>query len=152
MTDTATNSDSSEKWYHPAMEEMASKLSTGVLNEMKRRITTSNIKKEKLELNENTDRMRSFFERELSRYTKRKEALQQRSAVEEQLQTRISKLIDDNATLEMDKMAIERKNVELHKLVQRQFKLINQLAEKCKSNNIAIDSLISVFVDTSAKM
>ena len=56
------------------MNELAGQLSKGVLNEMKRRIRTSNIQKEKLTLYENTDRMRQFFEREVLRYTKRKDA------------------------------------------------------------------------------
>jgi hypothetical protein len=61
-------------WYHDNLSELASQLSKGILTEMKRRIHTSNIQREKLELNEDTDRMRSFFEREITRYSKRKEA------------------------------------------------------------------------------
>ena len=56
------------------MTELAVRLSKGVLTEMKRRIQTSNIQREKLELDEDTERMRQFFEREIMRYSKRKEA------------------------------------------------------------------------------
>ena len=58
-------------WWHPSMESLAAKLTTGVLNEMKRRIQTSNIRKEKLTLGEDTERMKNFFAREIARYSKR---------------------------------------------------------------------------------
>jgi hypothetical protein len=64
------------QWWHDDMTTHAAQLSKGVLTEMKRRIETSNIQKEKLQLNENTERMKQFFEREMKRYTKRKEATQ----------------------------------------------------------------------------
>jgi hypothetical protein len=67
-------STSTDQWWHDEMNELAGQLSKGVLNEMKRRIRTSNIQKEKLTLDEDTDRMRQFFEREVLRYTKRKDA------------------------------------------------------------------------------
>jgi len=54
------------------MGALAGQLSRAVLNEMKRRILGTNIKKEKLALNENSDRMKSSFEREIKRYQKRK--------------------------------------------------------------------------------
>ena len=60
------------------MTSQAAQLSNGVLNEMKRRIQTSNIQKEKLQLGENTERMTQFFEREVRRYTKRKETMRLR--------------------------------------------------------------------------
>jgi len=68
------NTTTADQWWHDEMNELAGQLSKGVLNEMKRRIRTSNIQKEKLTLDENTDRMRQFFEREVRRYTKRKDA------------------------------------------------------------------------------
>ena len=42
---------------------------------MKKRILNSNIKKEKLQLDENTERMKDFFGREIERYQKRKAKL-----------------------------------------------------------------------------
>jgi hypothetical protein len=63
------------QWWHDDITNLAAQLSRGVLNEMKRRIQTSNIQKEKLQLNENTERMRQFFMREVRRYTKRKETM-----------------------------------------------------------------------------
>ena len=68
------NNSKSEKWWHDNMSNLATQLSNGVLSEMKRRIQTSNIKKERLTLNEDTQRMREFFEREIKRYENRKEA------------------------------------------------------------------------------
>jgi hypothetical protein len=60
-------------WWHADLTELAAQLSKGVLTEMKRRILTSNIQREKLQLDEDSHNMRSFFEREIKRYTKRKE-------------------------------------------------------------------------------
>jgi len=69
------NTTTAHQWWHEDMTNHAAQLSKGVLNEMKRRIQTSNIQKEKLQLDENTDRMKQIFIRELKRYTKRKEAM-----------------------------------------------------------------------------
>lgn len=63
-------------WWHDKIQPLADQLSKGILAEMKRRILTSNIQKEKLELNEDTARMRQFFEREICRYQKRKQYVQ----------------------------------------------------------------------------
>ena len=54
------------------MNQYVQQLSKGILNEMKKRILNSNIKKEKLELNEDSQRMTEFFQREIERYNKRK--------------------------------------------------------------------------------
>ena len=67
------------QWWNPALNILAEQLSKGVLNEMKRRILGSNIKKQKLTLNEDTERMRQFFEREIQRHTKRKQKLNQKN-------------------------------------------------------------------------
>jgi hypothetical protein len=64
------------RWWHDEMTSHAAQLSKGVLTEMKRRVQTSNIQKEKLQLNKNTERPKQFFERDIKRYTKRKEATQ----------------------------------------------------------------------------
>ncbi len=66
-------SKSTTTLWHDSMTDLATQLSNGVLTEMKRRILTSNIQKEKLQLDEDTDRMRHFFEREIARYNKRKQ-------------------------------------------------------------------------------
>jgi hypothetical protein len=66
------NKTTANQWWHEDMTNHAAQLSKGVLNEMKRRIQTSNIQKEELQLDENTERMKQFFEREIKRYTKRK--------------------------------------------------------------------------------
>ena len=57
-------------WWSPALNVLAEKLSQGCLNDMKRRILKSNIQKQKLKLNEDTQRMRDFFEREIKRHNK----------------------------------------------------------------------------------
>ena len=68
MTDDKT-------WWHGALATFASQLTCGVLNEMKKRILTTKIKGEKLELNENTDRMKEFFQREIRRHQNRQRNL-----------------------------------------------------------------------------
>ena len=60
------------------MSELAGQLSKGVLNEMKSRIVSSNIKKERLVLGESTERMKQFFEREVKRYEIRKQNMQKK--------------------------------------------------------------------------
>jgi hypothetical protein len=67
-----------EQWWHDDMSPYASQLSKGVLNEMRHRILTSNIQKEKLERTESTDRMKAFFKKEIVRYSKRKENLKKK--------------------------------------------------------------------------
>ena len=68
------SNENNQTWWNAAMQHLAVQLSKGVLNEMKQRILKTNIKKERLALDENTDRMRDFFDREIRRYNNRKEA------------------------------------------------------------------------------
>jgi hypothetical protein len=75
-------------WWHDEMSQYAEQVSKGVLNEMKRRIMTSNIQKEKLQLNESTDRMKQFFQREIKRYSTRKDNMKKKAEeTDEQLET-----------------------------------------------------------------
>lgn len=72
------NQQQQRKWYHEDMAQYAAFLSTGVLTEMRSRILSSNINKEKLQLTESTERMRAFFEREIKRYTNRKQIMKKK--------------------------------------------------------------------------
>jgi hypothetical protein len=83
-------------WWHDNLTELAAQLSKGVLTEMKRRILTRNIQREKLQLDEDSQSMRSFFEREIKRYTKRKEATRLKQT---DLKDIIRKLVLCNITL-----------------------------------------------------
>jgi hypothetical protein len=74
-----------EQWWHDNMSSLTAQLSNGVLNEMKRRIETSNIRKEKLSLDENSERMTAFFKAEINRYQKRKDNQKKRQAELEKL-------------------------------------------------------------------
>jgi len=78
------------------MSERAGQLSNGVLNEMRKRILTSNIQLEKLQLDENTQRMRDFFEREIATYSKRKQHVQEQKQDHSKL---IRKLVRANISL-----------------------------------------------------
>jgi hypothetical protein len=68
-----------KEWWHQDMDMLANQLTKGVLNEMKKRITRSRIQNERLELNENTERMKAFFEREITRYNKRKQYMKKKN-------------------------------------------------------------------------
>ena len=70
--DQAKNEKVNSKWWSDSFDYLAEKLSSGVKNEMLKRITTSNIQKQKLNPNENSERMKQFFVREIDRYEKRK--------------------------------------------------------------------------------
>lgn len=90
---------SNTNWWHDNLSELAAQLGKGVLTEMKRRIQTSNIQKEKLQLDEDSDRIRSFFEREIKRYTERKEATQLKQANVTNLKDIIRQLVECNIAL-----------------------------------------------------
>ena len=80
---------------------------------MKRRITTSNIQKEKLQLNEDTDRMKAFFEREIKRYNHRK-----------------------------DSMRLKQQSTDKYRDIIRALLIYNQsLATKCQGNRIPIEKV-----------
>jgi hypothetical protein len=86
---------------------------------MKRRILSSNIQKEKLKLDESTERMKQFFKREIKRYTKRKDSMKLKQQKQE---------TTDNASVYQD---IIRKLLDCNK----------SLAKKCKSNFILTESV-----------
>ena len=103
-----------EQWWHDDLSPLASQLSKGILNEMKQRILKSNIQKEKLTLNESTQRMKIFFERELTRYKNRKESLKQNNT--------------------------QKAQVEKYKLMlQKLMKCNIELSIKCQKNKIQIE-------------
>ena len=99
-------------WWHPSLTILADQLSKGVLNEMKNRILTSNIQKEKLQLNEDTDRMKDFFTREIQRFNNRK-----------------------------DNIKVKQQTTEHHiqayrNIIRNLLKYNQSLANKCETNNI----------------
>ena len=110
------------KWWHPALSTVATKLSQGVLNEMKKRILSSNIQKEKLTLAEDSPAMRSFFDREIARYTKRKETLNHKNNEHEQLKVQIKELTSTTKNYEQ--------------IITQQFAMIKTLGEICKRHNL----------------
>lgn len=66
------NNEKEDVWWHPELNDVAELVPAAQRSEMKQRILSSNIRKEKLALNENTERMRDFFEREIRRYNNRR--------------------------------------------------------------------------------
>jgi hypothetical protein len=80
---------SNQQWWHDDMSSLAEQLGKGALTEMYRRILTSNIQREKLKPDESTDRMRSFFDREIQRFQKRKQAAADKKLAAESHQTKM---------------------------------------------------------------
>ena len=100
------------------MITLATKLSKGVLNEMKNRILTSNIQKENLQLNEDTDRMKDFFTREIQRFNNRKESIKVKQQTTEH-------------------------HIQAYRNIIRNLLKYNQsLANKCETNNIDTESVL----------
>ena len=62
-------------WWNRSFDNLASQLTPGALNEMKKRIENTKIQGETLQLGERSERMRDFFHREIKRSNKRKENL-----------------------------------------------------------------------------
>lgn len=103
-------------WWHDDMSPYAQQLSNGVLNEMKRRILTSNIQKEKLQLDESTNRMKQFFEREIKRYSNRKEKMKQKEADVETYRRILRELVQCNISLakKCKKYDVKIEQVKIH--------------------------------------
>jgi hypothetical protein len=103
-----------QKWWHDSMSALASQLSKGVLNEMKTRILTSNIKKEKLKLtSDSSQSMKSFFEREHKRYETRKQNTKKKQDNIDLYRQMIHELVQANLSLAANKIKnINRKDHE----------------------------------------
>jgi serine phosphatase RsbU (regulator of sigma subunit) len=115
-----SKSQTHSHWWHEDVSHLASQLSSGVLNEMKRRILSSNIQKEKLKLGESSHRMRQFFQREIQRYNNRKQKQSRKLQEAEQLQKRLE--------------ASQRAMTKI-------LKCNLSLAKKCRKNNIGIEKV-----------
>jgi hypothetical protein len=99
------------------MSEKAAALSTGVLNEMKCRIEKTNINKEKLTLNESSDRMNVFFDKNIERYTKRLDATKKKRE--------------------------EAQSIDKYKSIVRKLLECNiSLTKKCQKNRIEIEKVV----------
>jgi hypothetical protein len=66
---------------------------------MKRRIQTSNIRKHKLQLKENTERMTAFFNAEIRRYQKRKDTQKKKQDKLDLFKDIIKQLVGCNLSL-----------------------------------------------------
>ena len=99
-------------WWNPALNIFATQLSKGMLNEMKKRIETSNIKKEKLMPNEDSPRMRAFFEREIGRFERRKASVQSQQDQAVALASKVDTVEDENREL---RIQLEKANTTIEK-------------------------------------
>ena len=117
-----------KKWWNPSMNQYAQQLSKGVLNEMKKRILNSNIKKQKLELNEDSQRMTEFFQREIERYNKRKSKQNNCNQELGLLKTELDRLKNDLKEKENECEEAKNEFKELVKVTRRQKNIIDSLA------------------------
>ena len=116
-------SDNTSSWWHEDMRHLASQLTGGVLSEMKRRIMSSNIQKEKLRLGESSHRMKQFFKREIQRYNTRKQ----------------------RQTAKLDETEQLRKQLEAsQRAMTATLKCNVALAKKCRKNMISVDRVAIV--------
>ena len=104
------------QWWHDDMQSLALQLSAGVLKEMRNRIMKSSIQKEKLVLDENTQRMRDFFTREIARYVKRITGVNARKQVVQECESDVKKLQEEIVHL---KNIIERQMLMLRAAVEK---------------------------------
>ena len=120
-------------WWNNSFQVLAGQLSKGVLNEMKRRITGSNIKREKLQLHEDTQRMRQFFEREIARHKKRKQQMKEIGqnilTITKELQNTQQKL---QAAQKKEK-AFLKKERQYKIIIERQMKYLHMFKNQTKN-------------------
>ena len=111
-----------DQWWAPALNAVAAQLSAGVLDEMKRRIQHTNIQKARLALNEDTERMKAFFERELARFKRRAAKHEEVRAEANRLRRELDDRTKEVATLgkQLDETtAIVRRQMQLFKHIER---------------------------------
>ena len=116
-------------WWHGAMNVLASRLAKGVLNEMKRRVINGKIQNQKLQLTENTQRMRAFFEREIARYNKRKQYLARRQAEADNAAAELDKLQEEAKVMRVRIEKLVKQNRDLHKQVARTDPILKKIIE-----------------------
>ena len=109
----------SSQWWSPNLQDLASQLPPGALNEMRRRILHTNIQREKLALDEDTARMRSFFQREIKRHQNKLKSQRRRLCGPEldQLRQENAKLKEDVAKLH----ATLRQSIALMQAVKKKY-------------------------------
>jgi hypothetical protein len=104
-------------WWHPDNDELMFQLSIGVQNELKHRIQHTNIKREKLQLDESSERMTQLLQREIARYNKRLDAAAKKKRDLEQVDT-------------------------YRKIARRLLECNISLARKCRKNKIEIEKVV----------
>ena len=109
-----------DQWWAPALNAVAAQLSSGVRAEMKRRIQHTNIQKERLALNEDTARMKAFFERELARF-------QRRAARHAAVRTEADGLRREAAARTAELAAVRQQLDETTAIVRRQMRLFEHI-------------------------
>jgi hypothetical protein len=114
-------------WYNEKYNDLADQLSKGVLNEMKTRIETSNINKEKLELGEETERMKDFFEREIQRYKKRKQTTEDKAHLNGRMKMLETEVHRCQSELESVVESLEDLQTQNIKLIQGMRRIINKV-------------------------
>ena len=132
----------SEPWWSPAMNILADQLSKGVLNEMKKRILKSNIRKQRLTLDEDSKRMREFFEREIQRHNKKRANLKHKQRTLQSITKQLQEV--QQALSKKDKELSEKEqlytnqrklNVEYKKIIKKQMMMLDHLKNQRHGRN-----------------
>jgi hypothetical protein len=121
---------SESSWWNSSWNELATQLSSGILNEMKKRILTSNVKKEKLQLDDKSEKMKEFFEREIQRYNKRKKTLSEHRLQSQQAITDNER--NKNQILELEKIIRKKEKdiTDLREIIEKQMVMLRRLSKQ----------------------
>ena len=92
------------------------------MNEMRKRVLSSNIQKEKLDLKENSKRMTDFFQREIERYNKRKQNMCKKQHESDELKR-------ENDELKLNLKTQQDECEELKKIVRKQMDMLERAAQ-----------------------
>ena len=126
------------KWWHNNFDSLAARLPPSILKEMKHRIENTRINGIKLELKDQTKHMKEFFEKEIARNEKRKDANRERQNSKYGLaKGKINQLAE-----ETNKLVSERDN--LRKTITEMRKEIDGLKSVKEQNEQTLDKQRSI--------
>ena len=92
-----------------------------------------------MDFKENTPRMKAFFEREISRYNKRKKHLNDRYVKVEELAQRVAELQQENEKIKDDYTTICKIKNEYDEIIKKQMKMIKFMGDRCKKHGVPLN-------------
>jgi hypothetical protein len=126
----------SETWWNFALRHLAERLPGSILSEMKQRIQRGRIQKQELQLNENTARMKAFFEREIDRYDKRKQHMMNRAKLAKEQEVELEKLSKQLAHMTQVAARLTRQNKTLLREVQVLRPVLKKMIKEFGTDNM----------------